>query len=169
MDGLLGCDRRGVAREGMICPMTKKPEAIVISPPAIVVNLSPDAFHLWAGDFLKAARDFRRPDRFSPVPHFLICKAIELELKSRHLLESTQPEVKERYGHSLLRAYQRLKAEERILTTAEVEVLAKASKSYDVPNKHFEYWSPGEALRGYSKFPSLEALDAIAAKLIKVV
>ena len=140
---------------------------IVITPEPVVLNLSPDAFHLWATDFLKAARDFRQPSRFSPVPYFLICRAIELEIKSRHLVESRQVQVKRKYGHSLLKAYNGLEASQKVLTPEEVQVLSKASESYDLPNKHFEYWSPAEALRGYSRFPSLEALTVIAAKLIE--
>jgi hypothetical protein len=74
--------------------------------------------------------------------------------------------VKRRFGHSLLRAYESLPAAEKILTVEELQVLSKASESYDIPNKHFEYWNPAEALRAYSRFPDAQVLAAIATKLI---
>jgi hypothetical protein len=149
------------------CGVNTDPKAqpIVIRPERIVANLSPDAFHLWAEHFLKAARDFRAPGRFSPVPLFLICQAIELELKSRHLVNSTQQCVKRRYRHNLLRAYNALDPSAKTLSPDEVKVLRSASRLYG-PLKRFQYWNPADALTGYSKFPDVEQLEAIAAKLV---
>lgn len=135
-----------------------------LRPDTLELNLSPDAFHMWAGDFLQAARDFQHPERFSPVPLFLICRAIELHLKSRLLVRWAQEEVKRKIGHSILKAYKALERSEQILTQEEVTVLRTADKFY--PKKLFEYWSPAKALGGYSRFPSVHALESIAAKLI---
>lgn len=57
-------------------------------------NLSPDAFHLWATHYYKCEQDFVSPTKFSPVPYFLLCRAIELELKARHLEGKTQKQVR---------------------------------------------------------------------------
>ena len=73
----------------------------VISVDCITVNMSPDAFHLWAQHYYKCKQDFQNPDRFSPVPYFLLCRAIELEIKSRHLQNMKQEEVKHGFGHNL--------------------------------------------------------------------
>lgn len=48
-------------------------------------NVAPYAFHMSAVHYYKYKQDFEAPDEFSPVPYFLLCRAIELELKSRHL------------------------------------------------------------------------------------
>ena len=46
-------------------------------------NLSPDAFHIYAMHYYKCKRDFTPPDNyFSPIPYFLLCRAIELEIKA---------------------------------------------------------------------------------------
>jgi hypothetical protein len=62
----------------------------------IEVNVSPDAFHIYAGHYYKCKQDFKPPDNyFSPVPYFLLCRAIELEIKATHLKHRTKTEVKD--------------------------------------------------------------------------
>jgi hypothetical protein len=129
------------------------------------INISPDAFHMWARHYYKCKQDFQSPDRFSPVPHFLLCRAIELEIKSRHLENMKRHEVKDEFGHNLLRAYESLGSEHKILDSAELSVLAAANEIYR--GKGFEYFDPEHALRGYSNFPDLGVLDAVARKLIQ--
>lgn len=129
------------------------------------VNLSPDAFHMWARHYYKCKQDFQSPDRFSPVPYFLLCQAIELEIKSRHLQRKNRQEVKEEYGHQLIKAYDALEKEHRVLNGEELEVLKAANEIYC--GKGFEYFNPEHALRGYSNFPDLGSLDAVAKKLIQ--
>jgi hypothetical protein len=131
----------------------------------IEVNLSPDAFHMWAEDYYRCKQDFRHRRKFSPVPFFLLCRAIELELKSRHLEQQSQKEVKRRFSHDLSKTYDALSADQRILTDEERNTLAVASGFYK--DKDFEYFNPEHALQGYSPYRDiLNALDAIAAKLI---
>jgi len=98
-------------------------------------NLSPDAFHLYAIHYYKCKLDFNCPDSFSPVPYFLLCRAIELEIKSRHLKHQNQTKVKMDYGHNLLKAYNALDQKEQVLNSAEVATLEAASNIYD--NKGF--------------------------------
>jgi hypothetical protein len=60
----------------------------------------------------------------SPLfPIFLLCRAIELEIKARHLKRLTQKEVKKRFRHHLLKAYKALDAQEQILSQNELAVL----------------------------------------------
>lgn len=96
----------------------------------IDANLSPDAFHRWATQYYMCRHDFASPHKFSPVPYFLLCRAIELELKSRHLQGKRQLEVKRAYGHDLTKAYAGLPPSEQILTPEEVVVLEQASDIY---------------------------------------
>ncbi len=130
----------------------------------INLNLSPDAFHRWATHYYKCKQDFRSPHKFSPVPYFLLCRAIELEIKSKHLQAKRQTEVKVEFGHNLMRAYAALAQAKKVLTDDEIVVLEGANKIY--ASKGFEYFVPKHTLTGYSAYPDLETLDAIASKLI---
>lgn len=130
----------------------------------IYANLSPDAFHRWATHYYKCKQDFQPPHSFSPVPYFLLCRAIELEIKSKHLRCKRQTEIKNEYWHDLMKAYNALDQEDKVLTQGEVKVLECANEIY--ASKGFEYFEPEDALRGYSNYPDLELLDTIARKLI---
>ena len=130
----------------------------------IDANLSPDAFHMWATHYYKCKQDFRSPHRFSPVPYFLLCRVIELEIKSIHLQDKRQTEVKEDFGHDILKAYEALSEEYKILEDNEIKVLKVAKGIYC--SKGFEYFNPEDALTGFSKFPDLSTLDTVAKKLI---
>jgi hypothetical protein len=129
-------------------------------------NLSPDAFHRWATHYYKCRHDFASPHKFSPVPYFLLCRAIELELKSRHLMKRRQLEVKRAYGHDLTKAYSALPLAEQTLTPDESAVLQQASQIY--ASKSFEYFEPEDALTAFRRFPDLSVLDRVAKKLLRI-
>lgn len=131
------------------------------------INFSAYAFHRYARDFYKCRRDFVPEGRFSPIPYFLLCRAIELELKSRHLEQVGQSSVKGQFGHDLIRAYEALPAHLQSLSTDELVELQKASEIYKPPNKGFEYVHSHDAAHGYSSFPDLAILDGIAKKLLE--
>jgi hypothetical protein len=128
------------------------------------LNLASDAFHLWAAHYYKCKNDFKSPSLFSPLPFFLLCRAIELEIKSRHLTHMTQEEVKDRYRHNIEKAYNELNQTEKILSASEKAILQKASKIYN--KKNFEYYHPMSLITRYEHF-DLESLDSIANKLIR--
>jgi hypothetical protein len=131
----------------------------------VEVNVSPDAFHIYAGHYYKCKQDFKCPDdAFSPVPYFLLCRAIELQIKAKLLKQRKQKQVKHEFGHGLLDAYKALDAQERILGQSELAVLTEADEIYS--RKGFEYFVPTDALTHFSRYPDLEILDAIAKKLI---
>jgi hypothetical protein len=123
------------------------------------INVSPVAFKLAARDFRRCADTFK-PPRFSVVPYFLYCRAIELGLKAIHLETHRQQEVKDEYGHDLIRSYKALPPERRTLSTADSDLLAQISWLYE--RKAFEYVQPGDAAHGYSDFPDLEQLARLA-------
>jgi hypothetical protein len=137
----------------------------VIKVQGFFANISPDAFHMWARHYYKCRQDFQSPDPFSPVPYFLLCRAIELEIKSRHLRGKNRSEVKVEYGHHLIKAYDALEQGQKTLNSEELETLRAANEIY--VGKGFEYFNPEHALRGYSHFPNITSLDAIARKLIQ--
>ncbi len=119
------------------------------------INFSPVGFKLVARDFRRCADRFR-PPKFSIVPYFLYCRAIELGLKAIHLETRRQQEVKDQYGHDLIGSYKALPPKRRTLSTADSNLLAQISKLYE--RKAFEYVQPGDAAHGYSDFPDLEQL-----------
>jgi hypothetical protein len=132
---------------------------------SIEENLAPDAFHIYAMHYYKCKRDFTPPDAyFSPIPYFLLCCAIELEIKARHLKRLTQSEVKDKFGHRLLKAYKALDVQEQILSQNDLAVLTTADELYRKTD--LAYFNPVHALKAFSQFPDLDMLDTIAKKLI---
>ena len=95
---------------------------------------------------------------FSPVPFFLCCRAIELEIKSKHLEEKRQQLVKKDLGHDIVKAYDTLDEKYKILNEDEYLLLKKTSEVY--LSKAFEYINVGDAGTAFKRFPDLEALDA---------
>jgi hypothetical protein len=121
----------------------------------VEVNVSPHAFHIYAGHYYKCKQDFMPPDDYvSSLPYFLLCRAIELELKARLLRYWRQSHVKRDFGHSLLDAYNvvdaynAFDAQEQILSQSELAVLTEADAIYS--RKGFEYFVPTDALTGFS-------------------
>jgi len=136
-----------------------------LSPGGIFANLSPDAFHRWAEHFYKAKCDFQSPHEFSPVPYFLCCRALELELKAKHLQEGSQEIVKNKFGHDLVKAYDALNEEHKTLSENELLVLRQANMIYI--KKGYEYINLEDALSGYKRFPNLNELDLLTRKILE--
>jgi hypothetical protein len=131
---------------------------------AIDANLAPDAFRRWANHYYECKQQFVPPHSFSPVPYFLLCRAIELGIKATHLSSLTQKQVRKRFGHDLVKAYDALEPVYQILSSAEAGVLRQAIDIYDP--KGFEYFEPEDALTGFRRYPDLAQLDAIVKKLM---
>lgn len=139
---------------------------VVVEPQTGHWNMSPDLFHLHAQEYYRCKQSFTTTLTFSPVPYVLLGRAIELELKARHLRSNNRIFVRKRYGHKLKKLYDELGRGEKILDNEEYSVLVKASKLYDVPKKGFDYVEIIDLLTWRTTFPDLEILDAIARKLI---
>jgi hypothetical protein len=132
-------------------------------------NLSSTSFHLIAQDYYKCVQDFQ-PAKFSTVPYALLCRAIELKLKSRLLKDAhsggpTQKNIANRFSHDLEKAYKALDVKDQVLNVQELDLLCKANKIY-IDKKGFDYIQPEDAVHGYSRFPDLKALNELAKKLI---
>ncbi|MBU0622750.1 MAG: hypothetical protein KJ795_13010 [Gammaproteobacteria bacterium] len=139
-------------------------EHYILNAGAGFINMSPMAFHRWATHYYKCRQDFQSPHSFSPVPYFLLCRAIELGLKSKHLEDKRQQEVKNEFGHNLAKSYQALPVTAQQLSVDDFSILEHASAIY--ASKGFEYFNPEDALTSYSRFPDIAALDSIAKRLI---
>jgi hypothetical protein len=129
------------------------------------INLSPVVFRLRAKQFYQCRLSFQCSDTFSPVPYFLLCRAIELQFKAVHLEQQRQLQVKKSFGHNLMTSYRALPADLQTLSPEQVDLLDKANKIYS--KKGFEYINVGDAMQGFSTFPDLSALDTLAAQLIE--
>jgi hypothetical protein len=127
-------------------------------------NISPDLFHAYAVQYLACFKSYVPDTPVSPVPYFLLCRAIELELKAKHLVSKSRKEVKNSYGHDLKAAYDDMQAACGPLDRSEYDVLCAASTIYS--GKGFEYVEVREAAGGFAGFPNLRQLEAIARKLI---
>ena len=78
-----------------------------------------------------------------------------------------QPDIARKYNHDLRRLYDDLPLGQKVLTPNETTVLRAANQIY-ITNKGFDYISPYDMGSGYSRFPNLAHLDAVARKLIGV-
>jgi len=128
------------------------------------LNISPGLFHKYAKEYFLCRKGAQLPNSLSPVLYFLVSRAIELELKARHLETKSRDEIKNEYGHDLRKAYDELKDSEKILDDEEYSVLCEASDIYN--QKGFEYCTTPDFIEGYKQFPDLAILDRIADKLL---
>ena len=130
------------------------------------VKLSPLMFHEYARQYIHCESLFSATVSHSPIPYFLLCRAIELELKARHLDLTSLAKVKRQFGHSLVKSYDALPPAAKNLNSAERGVLQHASSIYDVPRKGFEYVTMWDAVTGMREFPDLATLRCIAVKVV---
>jgi hypothetical protein len=137
---------------------------ITIQVEAGFANVSPHGFHYYAEQFLQCFDNFQPPQSYSPVPYYLLCRVIELELKARHLLTKNQEAVKKDYWHDLVACYKGLQSEHKKLTAGELAVLKAANEIYDKP-KGFEYFSLAQT-GGNFKLPDVKVLEQIARELV---
>jgi hypothetical protein len=152
---------------------------VVITPEPMIIKkseITPEGYHLWATHYLQCKRDFKSPDKFSPVPYFLLCRAIELEIKSKLLktiIDLTTQDLIKRFGHNLIRAYDALDPSQQKLTKNERNSLNIISRIYNNPNKGFEYFDIVNIISRYKNLsnkneglPDITLLDVIASKII---
>lgn len=122
------------------------------------------AFRKWARQYYECAAPLLPLTEFSPVPYFLLCRAIELELKAEHLETKLEAEVRNDFRHHLVKSYVALPAHRQTLTAGELDLLKQADAVYS--KKGFEYFKPEHALRGYSQYPDLGSLNDLTRRLL---
>ncbi|OGO18457.1 MAG: hypothetical protein A2Z15_02835 [Chloroflexi bacterium RBG_16_50_11] len=129
--------------------------------------MPPDYCHEWATQFLqcKSELNIPSPSENSPIPYYLLCHAIELEIKSRLSKTIAWKTLKNEYGHNLIKLYDKLELSDQLLDSKEKEELKKANIVY--MNKGFEYILPFDKVTKNKRYPQLELLDFIAKKMIK--
>jgi hypothetical protein len=131
-------------------------------------NFSPAGFRRWANQFYQCRQSFQCPD-FSPVPYFLLCRAIELQFKAVHLEQlkaghpghQTQYDVKKLFNHKLIKSYEALPAADRTLSREQLKLLKKADVA-----KGSSMSTLINAGLGFSNFPDLKDLDELAKAIM---
>jgi hypothetical protein len=129
-------------------------------------SFSYDYLHSNAIQYLKCRRLLGNEAPYSPIPYFLLCRAIELELKSRLYPVLTRKKLASwEYRHNLEELYATLPDEKKVpFDENECPVFEQASKIYVA--KGFEYPPVKETAVSQMIFPDIAVLERIATKLI---
>ena len=92
--------------------LTTEESGQVIQPEALVLEIRLLGFHHYATNFLSAARSVAVDTKFSPVPYYLRCRAIELVLKAFLLARKVPVDElidRKKLGHNLKKVLTRAK------------------------------------------------------------
>lgn len=151
-----------------------KSKNVVIKTETIHLHISPFGFFHYGKEFFDAAKGFKQPAHYSPVPYFLYCRSIELALKAFLLGKGVPKEdlpKKNLYGHDLEKILKKAQEKDlhefvKITPEQEKEIL-KANKYYvDKKVGGFEYFDVHKAAKGYPELPNLLLLEKTAAELV---
>jgi hypothetical protein len=136
-------------------------------------NLSCYGFHVWAEDFLIAAKAYAHAARKgSFVGHFLSCQSLELSLKAFLSLKglSRRTLAQKPLGHNLNRlvdeAVRQNLAQFVQITPADRLVIQIANSWYDTPGgKRLQYFDVADAVTAFKGAPDYAALEELASRM----
>ena len=136
-----------------------------------VIRMSPFGFWRYGSQYAEARKVVRCDHKkFSPVPYYLSCRALELLLKAYLLAQGWEVrDVKRDLHHNLERALKQ--AEEAGLgqvlriTAARREHVRLANGYYN--SKSFEYIDIVKMVHAYRDLPNIRVLDRFNAALVK--
>jgi hypothetical protein len=153
-----------------------EPKGIIVQVGGATVRMGPVGFSLYAEEFYLAAISIpehsraKENTRFTPVPYYLLCRALELMLKA-FLLAKNKPldQLKTRYGHNLETLWRAAKEEGLldILGAFEPEFetdLRKANTYYK--DKAFEYFDFRRWAHAYEGLPQFERFRDETKKIV---
>ena len=150
--------------------MKPAPQVVQIRGP-LVIRLSPLGFHRYGKQFLAAELSLRRTRGFSPVPYYLLCRALELLLKSyllAHNVSISELKNRKKLGHDLIKVLTRAHAlglDNLVRVTPSVEAHLRKANAY-YPTKGFEYLKPGHHVQRYPHLPEMRVLRRFASQLV---
>ncbi len=145
----------------------------ILLPAPVVFNITCLGFHMWAEDFLTAAKSYAPSARkVSFAAHFLCCQSIELSLKGFLSLKGMRrKQLRQKpFGHNLVKLYAE-GSDQGIgaLVTLKPEdgpFLVGVNKWYDTAGgKKFQYFDAWEALHAFKDAPDLEGIEGLATRL----
>ena len=144
-------------------------EGVVIEVRPSVISRAP-FFHIEGRQYFEAGEAIRVDGGISRLQYFLICRSIELSLKSFLITRDIQWDFKGKDGHSLKKHLYDAKAfglyDHVHLTGEQEKVITDADKYY--ASKGFEYMDGSmifKACTGYKGLPPIDPLIEIARRL----
>ncbi len=145
---------------------------IVFKVPPIQIRMGPTGFIIYADDYLKAYNSFETDTPFSPAKYYLVCRSIELSLKSLLLVNNVPiKKIKRSLSHDLhkiLRKTKELGIDGVVgITDEEKAEVEKANSWYK--RKGFEYFSIENLVESKSTLPDLNIMHKLAERLIAVL
>lgn len=136
------------------------------------ISMGPTGFVVYARDFLNAYKFYKIDKPFSPAKYYLVCRSVELSLKSYLSLKKVDiDKLKRNYGHDLSKIYK--KAVELGITEVvdinheEAVEIEKANKWYC--RKGFEYFGIQNIVESKDTLPDLEILLHLAERSIEIL
>lgn len=145
---------------------------IIIQVKTAHITMGPTGFIVYAGDFLNAYRSFETGNPFSPAKYYLLCRSVELSLKSYLLLKSV-PIKKVKYKlshdlHKILKKSKELEIDSVVgITDEEKSAIEKANDWYN--RKGFEYFDIENIVADRDTLPDLNVMSNLADRLISVL
>lgn len=149
----------------------EKPRGIIMTAGSATFRMDPVGFAVYADQFRKAAQSIREDAKFTPVPYYLYCRALELIVKAFLLTKGHElSELKAEYGHDLVALWKAAVKDGLADAVPELppeieSVLALINPYYK--GKAFEYFDFERWAHGYEDLPSLHLLGDSTAMLIE--
>jgi len=147
-----------------------KPQGIVVEVGTATVRMDPVGFAIYADQFLMASCAIPADGKYSPVPYYLLCRALELILKALLLARGHSiAGLKAKFGHNLEALWNAARAEglseliKPLPSTAEADV-ASANAYYK--GKAFEYFDFSRWANRYEGLPPLERLRELTTLVV---
>ena len=147
------------------------------------IKMTPFGFYFYSKCFFNTEDRIKEDiNKFGPVNYFLLCKSIELSLKSYLLYNGKNIKELKKIGHNLVElADESGKISKSIITIniSDKKILEMANNFYDIKgddSKSFEYFNVGLVVNGFkqsavnkTKMPDIKNLRKIAKKIIEIL
>ena len=138
----------------------------------VEIDIGPTGFIIYAEDFLNSFKAYRSKKSFSPAKYYLVCRSIELSLKSflsiKNIAIST---IKKELSHDLIKILNRtqeLDIKDIIEISKEEEMeIKKANDWYN--RKGFEYFDIKNIVENKETLPNLNSLQLLSERLIEIL
>ncbi len=149
----------------------EKPRGMTVSVEPATFRMTPVGFAVYAEQFLKAAQSIPTDGKFTPVPYYLYCRALELIFKAFLLAKGHRlSKLRKKYGHNLKALWKAARKDGLADAVPELpseigSVLALANPYYK--GKAFEYFDFRRWAHGYEDLPSLDRIGDSTAMLIE--
>lgn len=146
------------------------------------IEMTPFGFYFYSKCFFNTEDRIKEDiDKFGPVNYFLLCKSIELSLKSYLLYNGKNIKELKKIGHNLVElADESAKISKSIINISDKKILEMANNFYDIKgddSKSFEYFNVGLVANGFkqsavnknTEMLDIKNLRKIAKKIIEIL